>query len=65
MQTVTWDANGPIAEALLGQSQSADATSPFSRDQTRRYSEKNWIPLPFSQAEIAAKAIGETIAINE
>lgn len=65
MQTVTWDANGPIAEALLGQSQSADATSPFSRDQTRRYSEKNWIPLPFSQAEIAAKAIGDAIAINE
>jgi acyl-homoserine-lactone acylase len=65
MQTVTWDANGPVAEALLGQSQSADATSPFSRDQTRRYSEKNWIPLPFSPAEIAANAIGESIAISE
>gem|GEM_PF-3542322 len=29
------DANGPVAEALLGSSQSADLTSPFNRDQTR------------------------------
>ncbi|MBT1449445.1 penicillin acylase family protein [Glaciecola sp. XM2] len=65
MQTVTWDADGPVAEALLGQSQSADATNPFSRDQTRRYSEKNWIPMPFSQAEIAASAIGEKVVITE
>jgi acyl-homoserine-lactone acylase len=65
MQTVTWDANGPVAEALLGQSQSADATSPHSRDQTKRYSEKNWIALPFSPAEIAAQASGEAIKINE
>lgn len=65
MQTVTWDANGPVAEALLGQSQSADSNSPHSRDQTRRYSEKNWIPLPFTQAEIAAKALGEVIELVE
>jgi acyl-homoserine-lactone acylase len=65
MQTVTWDANGPIAEALLGQSQSADTTSPYHKDQTRRYSEKNWIPLPFSSAEIAAQAVGESIQLIE
>ncbi|MFT4654289.1 MAG: acyl-homoserine-lactone acylase [Patiriisocius sp.] len=65
MQTVTWDANGPVAEALLGQSQSADATSPHSRDQTRRYSEKNWIRMPFSPEEIAAQAIGERVEIME
>jgi hypothetical protein len=28
------DANGPVAEALLRFSQSADLTSPFNRDQT-------------------------------
>ncbi|OFA32503.1 peptidase S45 [Glaciecola punicea] len=65
MQTVTWDANGPVAEALLGFSQSADLTSPFNRDQTRRYSEKNWIALPFSTAEIAADAIGDPIQLSE
>jgi acyl-homoserine-lactone acylase len=65
MQTVTWDANGPVAEALLGFSQSADKTNPNHRDQTRRYSEKNWIALPFSPAEIAAKAVGESILLTE
>jgi len=65
MQTVTWDANGPVAEALLGQSQSADLTSPFNSDQTRRYSEKNWIPMPFSEAEVAARVIGDSIQISE
>jgi acyl-homoserine-lactone acylase len=65
MQTVTWDANGPVAEALLGFSQSADKTNPNHRDQTRRYSEKNWIRLPFSLAEIAAKAVGESILLTE
>lgn len=65
MQTVTWDANGPVAEALLGFSQSANLSSPYHRDQTRRYSEKNWIPLPFSSAEIAAQAIGESIRLIE
>jgi hypothetical protein len=28
-------------------------------------SQKNWIPLPFNSAEIAANAIGEVIEINE
>jgi len=65
MQTVTWDANGPVAEALLGFSQSADKTNPNHRDQTRRYSEKNWIALPFSEAEIAAKAVGEPLQLTE
>jgi acyl-homoserine-lactone acylase len=65
MQTVTFDADGPVAEALLGFSQSADVTSPYHRDQTRRYSEKNWIALPFSDAEIAAKAITEKLSIRE
>jgi acyl-homoserine-lactone acylase len=65
MQTVTWDANGPVAEALLGFSQSADSTNPHHRDQTKRYSEKNWIPLPFSSAEIAAKVVGESIKLSE
>ncbi|MFQ3237593.1 MAG: acyl-homoserine-lactone acylase [Paraglaciecola sp.] len=65
MQTVTWDANGPVAEALLAFSQSADSTNPHHRDQTRRYSEKNWISLPFSPAEIAAQAIAESIQLTE
>jgi acyl-homoserine-lactone acylase len=48
MQSVTFDDNGPVVEALLAFSQSADITRPYHRDQTRRYSDKEWIPLPFS-----------------
>jgi acyl-homoserine-lactone acylase len=65
MQTVTFDDEGPVAEALLAFSQSPDSTRPFHRDQTRRYSEENWIALPFSAAEVAAKAIGEPLLLSE
>lgn len=65
MQTVTFDDNGPVAEALLGFSQSADSTRPFHRDQTRRYSAKNWISQPFSDEEIATKALGEPRVLTE
>ncbi len=65
MQTVTFDNNGPIAEALLGYSQASDSTRPFHRDQSRRYSDKNWIRLPFSVNEVADKAIGNKLQLRE
>ena len=65
MQTVTFDEDGPVVEALLAYSQSADETSPNHRDQTRRYSAKQWIALPFSQAEIAEQAIGPKLELRE
>lgn len=65
MQTVTFDDNGPVAEALLAFSQSADSTRPYHRDQTRRYSNKEWIRLPFSAAEISEQAVGERVQLQE
>ena len=65
MQTVTFDNKGPVAEALLAYSQSADSTRPFHRDQTRRYSDKNWIRLPFSADEVSDKAIGNKLQLRE
>lgn len=65
MQTVTFDSQGPVVEALLAYSQSADATRPFHRDQTRRYSAKDWIRLPFSAAEISSQAVGNKIQLRE
>ncbi|MDN5565484.1 MAG: penicillin acylase family protein [Psychrobacter sp.] len=65
MQTVTFDNNGPVAEALLGYSQASDTSRPFHRDQSRRYSDKNWIRLPFSTNEVADKAIGTKIQLRE
>jgi len=65
MQTVTFDDDGPVAEALLAFSQSPDPSRPFHRDQTRRYSTKQWIALPFSPDEIADQAIGEKLELSE
>lgn len=65
MQTVTFDDEGPVVEALLAFSQSADSTRPFHRDQTRRYSAKDWIRLPFSSADIAEQAVGDRLELRE
>ena len=65
MQTVTFDSNGPVAEALLGYSQASDTTRPFHRDQSRRYSAKEWIRLPFSANEVADKAVGSKVQLRE
>lgn len=65
MQTVTFDADGPVVEALLALSQSADTTRPFHRDQTREYSAKQWIRLPFTSQAIADQAIGELLELSE
>ena len=65
MQSVTFDSGGPVAEALLGYSQASDTTRPFHRDQSRRYSDKNWIRLPFSASDISSQAIGNKIQLKE
>ena len=65
MQSVTFDAKGPVVEALLAYSQASDMSRPFHRDQTRRYSDKNWIRLPFSANEVADKAVGSKVQLRE
>ena len=65
MQTVTFDDSGSVVESLLAYSQSADSTRPYHRDQTRRYSAKDWIRLPFSADEIATHAVGDTLQLTE
>ena len=65
MQSVTFDSKGPVVEALLAYSQAGDTTRPYHRDQTRRYSDKEWIRLPFSKSEISEQAVGEMIKLRE
>ena len=65
MQTVTFDSKGPVVEALLAYSQASDSTRPYHRDQTRRYSDKDWIRLPFSKTEVKNKAVGNTLQLRE
>ncbi len=57
IQVVTFDAAGPVAQAVLSYSQSTDPASPHYADQTWLYSRKQWNALPFHPADIAAQKI--------
>lgn len=65
VQVVTFDEAGPIADAVLSYSQSTDPASPHYADQTRLYSAKKFVRLPFGAAAIAADAQGKTRVISE
>lgn len=64
-QVVGFDADGPVADSLLSYSQSSNPESPHYADGTRAYSEKRWLRLPFTPAQIEAARIGPTIALRE
>ena len=58
IQTVTWSEQGtPIPKAILTYSQSPEPDSEFYSDMTKLYSDSQWIDLPFTDEEIAAKQI--------
>jgi acyl-homoserine-lactone acylase len=64
IQVVTFDAAGPVADAILASSQSPDPRSPFYADQTWAYSRQQWTRLPFSRDAVAAAAIGPTLVLK-
>lgn len=58
IQTVTWNADGsPDGEGFITYSQSTDPASPHFSDITQRYSDKQWVEFPYTEAEIAASLI--------
>ncbi len=66
IQAVTWDdSECPIADVILVPSQSTDPTSPHYADQTRLYSNKEWIRFPFCEDQISARQVGETLVLQE
>ena len=65
VQVVTFDDNGPVADAVLSYSQSTDPASPHFGDQTLLYSAKRWHRLPFTPAEIAADGGTMPVKISE
>ena len=54
IQTVTFDDNGPVAQAMLLYGQSVDPRSPHYDDQIGLYSRKIWPVLPFTPAQVRA-----------
>ncbi len=65
IQIVSFDDNGPVADAILSYSQSTDPNSPHFSDQTELYSAKIWHRLPFSAAEIEAQRVGDPLQVEE
>jgi len=65
IQIVSFDEAGPVADAILSYSQSTNPASPHYADQTRNYAAKEWYRLPFTDAEIEAAKIGETVKLSE
>lgn len=55
MQVVTWTNAGDVdARGLLSYSQSEEPDSPYAVDQTKLYSQQQWLKLPFTEAQIEA-----------
>jgi acyl-homoserine-lactone acylase len=64
VQTVTFDEQGPVAQALLTYGQSTNPASPHQTDQLRLYAAKQWPSLPFHPQDIARQRLGETLVLK-
>ena len=64
VQSVTFDAQGPVASGILTYGQSTDPTSPHANDQMRLYSRKEWPALPFRAEDIARARVGEVLRLT-
>ncbi len=67
IQAVTWDlqTGAPHAEGFITYSQSTDPASPYFQDQTLAYSNKQWVPLRFTEQEIAGSPVQVRYALSE
>ena len=65
IQTVTFDADGPLAQGMLVYGQSVDPTSPYYADQIGVYARKEWPQLPFTQDRIKADPNYRTITLSQ
>jgi acyl-homoserine-lactone acylase len=64
IQVVSFGPRGPVADAVLASSQSGDPASPLYWDQTKLYSQKRWVRLPFTEAAIAANRQGRRVVLR-
>lgn len=64
VQTVGFDARGPVAQALLTYGQSTDPASPHATDQMKLFAQKVWPTLPFHAEDVAKARIGEVLRLT-
>ena len=63
VQTVTFDARGPVAQAILTYGQSTNPASPHANDQMREFSAKRWHTLPFHRDDVVKARVGEPLRL--
>jgi len=64
IQTVGFDARGPVAQAILTYGQSTDPASPHAFDQLRLFEAKQWPSLPFHAEDVAKARVGEVLRLS-
>ncbi|MFV8570625.1 penicillin acylase family protein [Marinobacter sp.] len=65
IQTVSWREDGtPLAEGFITYSQSTDPASPYYRDMTESYSEKQWVRFPYTDEDISADPAQKTMMLQ-
>ena len=64
LQTVTFDARGPVARGLLTYGQSINPASPHANDQMKLYSAKQWPTRPFHADDVAQQRVGEVLRLT-
>ncbi len=47
--------SGPVSQGILTYSQATDPTSPWHATMTKLYSQKRWVPLAYTPAQLAAE----------
>ena len=67
IQAVTWDPDSgePRAEAFVTYSQSTDPASPYFRDLTEAYSDKNWVRLRYREADVRSSPVQVRYLLSE
>ena len=63
VQSVSFDARGPVAQAILTYGQSTNPASPHVSDQLRLFSRKEWPLLPFHADDVARARVGEVLRL--
>ena len=64
VQTVTFDARGPVAQAILTYGQSTNPASANATDQLELFSRKLWPTLPFHADDVARARVGDVMRLT-
>ncbi len=54
---------GPVSQGILTYSQATDPLSPWYANMTKLYSEKRWVHLPYTPAQLAAQPRNHTMVL--